>query len=229
MIEHGFAVRCHGVCRTFANGPEPVTVLDAVEMNVAAGEQVAVVGRSGAGKSTLLHVLGGLEPPDSGEVFVDGEAMNRLGAVARGRLRNRALGFIYQFHHLLPEFTALDNVAMPLLIAGMARATARERAGGVLEDIGLGERVAHMPSELSGGERQRVAIARALVTRPRCILADEPTGNLDRQTANRVFERFQESNRHYGSAVVMVTHDTELAERMDRIVYLDDGRISSER
>ncbi len=228
MTEHGFTIRCEGVSRTFASGPEPVSVLDDIQMAVAAGEQVAVVGRSGAGKSTLLHVLGGLESPDAGQVFVDGEAMNRLGAVARGRLRNRALGFIYQFHHLLPEFTALDNVAMPLLIRGMGRSEARERARGVLGDIGLGERVAHMPSELSGGERQRVAIARALVTRPRCILADEPTGNLDRQTANRVFERFQDSNRQYGSAVVMVTHDTELAERMDRIVYLDDGKISSE-
>lgn len=226
MTDNRLAIDCRGVSRTFTTGPEPVTVLDEVDLAIGQGEQVAVVGRSGAGKSTLLHVLGGLEPPDAGEVFVAEQAMNRLGAVARGRLRNRALGFIYQFHHLLPEFDALDNVAMPLFIAGMPRATARDRARGVLSDIGLHERMGHMPAELSGGERQRVAIARALVTRPLCILADEPTGNLDRQTANRVFERFQETNRDFGSAVVMVTHDTALAERMDRIVYLDDGRVS---
>jgi len=226
MSEQGTAVQCHGVSRTFREGPEPVKVLDTIDLAINQGEQVAVVGRSGAGKTTLLHVLGGLEAADEGRIFVAGEPMDRLREVERGRLRNRALGFIYQFHHLLAEFSARDNVAMPLLIGGHTWGDGRARAGQVLTDVGLGDRVAHKPGELSGGERQRVAIARALVTRPLCILADEPTGNLDRQTANRVFERFQATNREYGSAVVMVTHDTELAARMDRIVYLDDGRIS---
>lgn len=227
MTDRAIAVSCHDVTRTFSQGPEPVRVLDQIDLAIGEGEQVAVVGRSGAGKSTLLHVMGGLEPPDGGEVYVAGEPMNRLSEVARGRLRNRALGFIYQFHHLLPEFSALDNVAMPLFIAGLGWRAGRERAAAVLADVGLGERGRHLPGELSGGERQRVAIGRALVTRPMCILADEPTGNLDRQTANNVFEQFQAANRDYGSAVVMVTHDTQLAERMDRIVYLDDGRIRS--
>lgn len=226
MTEPSFAISCRAVVRTFNQGPEPVKVLDGIDLDIGIGEQVAVVGRSGAGKSTLLHVMGGLEAPNDGEVFVADEPMNRLGDIARGRLRNRALGFIYQFHHLLPEFSACDNVAMPLLVGGAGRAEAHERASTVLADLGLAERAAHKPAELSGGERQRVAIARAIVTHPQCILADEPTGNLDRETANRVFERFQTANRDYRSAVVMVTHDTALAARMDRIVYLDDGRIS---
>ena len=218
-------IQCQNVGKTYDDGSLKVEVLRNIDFQVASGEGIGIIGASGSGKSTLLHILGGLDKPTSGEVKIQGQGLNSLSQVAIGQLRNRHLGFVYQFHHLLPEFSALENVMMPLLVARKSRAEAQTAAAEILEKVGLGSRMTHRPGELSGGERQRAAIARALVTKPDCLLADEPTGNLDRKNATHALEMMLELKRELGTALIVVTPAEQLAKRFDRVLTMDDGSL----
>lgn len=213
---------------TYTEGPNHVQVLSDVNLRIHEGERIAIIGASGSGKSTLLHLLGGLDLPTTGSVWIDGQEMSGLSDKKRGIVRNQYLGFVYQFHHLLPEFTAIENVAMPLMIRGESASYSKAKAAELLEEIGLGHRMQHRPIELSGGERQRTAIARALVTEPSIVLADEPTGNLDVNTANAVFDMMMSLNKRVGTALVMVTHDNDLAAKMDKRYHLEAGELTLE-
>lgn len=219
---------CRGVVRRFNEGESTLVVLHGVDLKVKPAERVAIIGASGSGKTTLLQIMGGLDEPDEGEVYINGEAMHGTDETAKGDLRNRYLGFVYQFHHLLPEFTAEENVAMPLMIRRESRAAAIEQARELLGRVGLGERLTHKPGELSGGERQRAAVARALITRPQLVLADEPTGNLDAGNGAHVLGLMLELNRELNTSLVVVTHDHSIAAKMDRIVSLEDGTLVSQ-
>jgi lipoprotein-releasing system ATP-binding protein len=218
-------INCRGLGKTFTEGDSPLTILQDIDFTINRGERIAVMGASGSGKSTLLHLLGGLDEPTTGEVSIAGKLLQTLSPQQLGKLRNKSLGFVYQFHHLLPEFTALENVAMPLLIRGNTPAVARDSAAELLDRVGLAARLSHKPGELSGGERQRASVARALVTNPACVLADEPTGNLDRQNAEQVYELMLQLNREFGTSFLVATHDPLIAGRMDRVVQLADGRL----
>ncbi len=219
-------ISCKNLSKSFNEGKLDVPVLKGINLEIQAGEKIAIVGTSGSGKSTFLHILGGLDLPSEGRVEVLGKDIATLSDTARGKLRNQSLGFIYQFHHLLPEFTALENVAMPLLIRGLSVTDASDQAISILDKVGLDKRLAHKPGQLSGGERQRAAIARALVTQPNAVLADEPTGNLDHKTAMRIFDIMQTLNQEMGTAFIIVTHDRQLAEKMDKIYTLVDGELT---
>jgi lipoprotein-releasing system ATP-binding protein len=223
MNDHSAVLRCQSVARRFSEGGSVLEVLRDVNLEVRPAERVAIVGSSGSGKTTLLQILGGLDEPDDGEVYIGGEAMHGGSELSKGELRNRFIGFVYQFHHLLPEFTAAENVAMPLLIRREAKSVALQKAGDLLSRVGLGERLTHKPGELSGGERQRAAVARALITRPQLVLADEPTGNLDAGNGEHVMQLMLELNRELQTSLVIVTHDMTIAERMDRVLVLDNG------
>jgi len=221
----GIALEARNIAKTFRQGPKDVDVLTDVNLELPAGQSLAIVGASGAGKSTLLHILGGLDKPDQGEVLIDAKSLWKLSEAERGRMRNQSMGFVYQFHHLLPEFSALENVAMPLLIRGNRASDAEEQAAGILKKVGLAERLQHKPGELSGGERQRAALARALVGNPRVVLGDEPTGNLDERTADQVYGLLLDLNQEFETSLLLVTHDKRLAARMDRQLELHMGRL----
>ncbi len=221
-------LQCRGVVRRFSEGGSLLEVLSGVDLEVEAAERVAIIGTSGSGKTTLLQIMGGLDDPDEGEVLVDGQPMHGGSEISKGELRNRYIGFVYQFHHLLPEFTAAENVAMPLLIRREPKAAALEKAGQLLARVGLGERLTHKPGELSGGERQRAAVARALITRPQLVLADEPTGNLDAGNGEHVLSLMLELNQELRTSLVIVTHDHSIANRMDRVLVLENGKLRNQ-